>query len=194
MLLVVIQSKSDWSSTDVLAMIRHHFHKNDLVYSHAAKVVEQAVNRKERVLVLIDEVGQFPRLLRACKIPLKLAHGGVTDPKRKKELLKEYHKSDPMALVKAFDAGEFPVLVGTSCIGMGTDVKSVTTIVDMVHDSSETRVRQSVGRGTRLFPEKNRCMYFDYVVKNVPPLQKQGMKRNKIFNDIYGPVRTVDLG
>jgi superfamily II DNA or RNA helicase len=115
------------------------------------------------------------------------AHGGLSKENRD-DVPEAFWKSDPMECVAAFDRGEVPVLVGSSCIGMGTDVKSADFIVDLVGLASEVRVRQSVGRGTRLFPGKTSCIVNDYCVENVDVLRNQARKRAAIFDDIYGPV------
>jgi superfamily II DNA or RNA helicase len=96
-----------------------------------------------------------------------------------------------MQLVNAFDNADFPILVGTSCIGTGTDIKSVSAILDLVGGRSEIRVRQAVGRGTRLYPGKEDCLYFDFDIENVPMLHKHSKYRVSIYEDIYGPIEYI---
>jgi superfamily II DNA or RNA helicase len=184
-----VRSDSKFKKDDALEMNRQHLHDNSLVYSHASNLINRAVTeKKRRVLVLVDEVGQFAQLVKAgMNLPVGFAHGPL-DAKNKKDVPEKYQKSDPMALVAAFDKGEFPVLVGSSCIGMGTDIKSTDFIVDLMGLASEVRVRQSVGRGTRLFPGKTGTVYNDYCVGNIDVLRNQARKRAEIFNQIYGPV------
>jgi DNA or RNA helicases of superfamily II len=185
----LVKSDSDFHTDDTLKMNRRHLHDNRNVYLHAANLINRAVLEKNRrVLVLIDEIGQFKQLLQAgMNQDVRFAHGGVTAA-NKKDVPKADWKSDPMKFVSEFDSGHFPVLVGTSCIGMGTDIKSVDFIVDLMGLASETRVRQSVGRGTRLFPGKVDCIYNDYCVENIDTLRNQARKRAKIFDEIYSPV------
>jgi superfamily II DNA or RNA helicase len=175
---------------DAVRMNRVHLHQNENVYKHAAALVHNALKQGRRPLVLVEEVPQFTQLLRHLKVPAGFAHGGV-DRKMKTKLPQKYHKSDPRQLVAAFDRAELPVLVGTQCIGVGTDIKSASFIVDMVGLSSEIRIRQNVGRGTRLFAGKTDTIYCDYDIWNVPKLAKQAEKRAKVFNAIYGPVKFV---
>ena len=184
-----VRSDSNFYTDDSLKMNRIHLHDNPNVYSHSAKLIKRAVIEKGRkVLVLIDEVGQFASLVRAgMDLPVLFAHGGLN--KENREDVPEAHwKSDPMDFVARFDRGEVPVLVGSSCIGMGTDVRSADFIVDLVGLASEVRVRQSVGRGTRLYPGKTGCIVNDYCVENIDVLRNQARKRAAIFDDIYGPV------
>ncbi len=184
-----IRSDKNFDSPDPMKMTSVHLYDNELVYQHAASLANMAANKGRRVLVLVDEFEQFGKLLKlgGLSVPVKFAHGGV-DAKTKKKVPKEHWKSDPGELVKAFDRGEFPCLVGTSCIGMGTDIKSASFIIDLVGLKAETRLRQNAGRGTRLFPGKEDCVYVDYDVLNVEKLTKHAAARAEVFEEIYGPV------
>lgn len=174
---------------DPIKMNRLHLHDNSAVYQHAAMLVNKAVKvLGRRALVLVEEMGQFAQLQKAgLEVEARFAHGGV-DAKNRKLVPEAHWKSDPMALVEAFDRGDYPCLVGTSCIGIGTNIRSASFIIDLVGGKSEIRLRQSVGRGTRLFPGKTDCIYNDYSLWNIPMLQKQAAVRAKIFESIYGPV------
>ena len=189
-----VKSDSSLKVDDALKMNRHHLHDNPNVYSHASNLIKRAyLEKHRRVLVLIEEVGQFTELLKAgMNLRVRFAHGGL-DKKNQKDVPSQYWKSDPMAYVQEFDKGEVPVLVGTQCIGMGTDIKSADFIVDLIGGGSEVRVRQSVGRGTRLFPGKLNTIYNDYCVENIDVLRNQASKRVKIFDEIYGPVTFMRL-
>ncbi len=172
-----------------MKMTSVHLYDNENVYQHAAGLANMAVQKGKRVLVLVDEFEQFGKLIKIGKltVPIKFAHGGV-DAKTKKKVPQEHWKSDPGELVQAFDHGEFPCLAGTSCIGMGTDIKSASFIIDLVGLKAEVRLRQNAGRGTRLFPGKSDCIYVDYSIGNVEMLAKHAAARAKVFEDIYGPV------
>jgi len=180
------------SSKDVMNLTRIHVHRNPLIYKHAVKLIHSAVAKGRRALVLVDEIFQFQWLLdHGLNIKAMFAHGGVT--KDNKHLVpKEHHKSDTYDLIQRFDDGEFPVLVGTSCIGMGSDIKSVSLIVDLFGNCSETRIQQGVGRGTRLFENKKDFVYACYCVKNVLPLYNQGRAHREVLDDIYGPVKVME--
>jgi superfamily II DNA or RNA helicase len=188
-----VKSYANFSSFDPIKLNRVHLHDNPAVYRHAAALIRASINKGRRVVVLIEEIPQFVEVRKHLKdIDIRFAHGGGTD--HKSILEEQFHKSNPLKLVDQFDAGEFPVLVGTSVIGTGTDIKSVGIIIDIVGGKAETRIRQNVGRGTRLFEGKEDFLYIDYSVVNIPILKKQGDVRRKIFDDIYGPVDVKVVG
>ena len=188
-----ITSDAKLNSDDIIKMNKVHLQQNKKIYKHAANLINRAVLEKSRkVLVLIDGVGQFKRLLDAgLKVGAAFAHGGVTAA-NKKEVPEGFWKSDPMAIVEAFDRNEFQVLAGTSCIGMGTDIKSADFIVNIVGLTSEIEVSQGVGRGTRLFEGKTDCHYHDYWVTNIEDLDRHAAKRREIFNGIYGECKVME--
>lgn len=168
---------------DPIKMNRIHLHQNDAIYKNAGNLLSAALHAGRRPLVLIDEVSQFPQLLPHLKSRCGLAHGG-TDKDQRKTLPELYHKSDPQKLVAAFDAGELPILVGTGCIGTGTDIKTADFIIDIVGLASETRLSQSIGRGTRIHGGKKRFAYIDYVIDGITVLENQGKKRRKVMESM----------
>jgi superfamily II DNA or RNA helicase len=182
-----IESDSKKNVPDPIEATREHLHRNQNVYRHAAKMINYAVKEKgKRVLVQIDSLDQFGYLLAAgLQVEAKFAHGGVTAI-NKGTVPEAYWKSDPNNLVNRFDKGEFPVLVGSSAIGTGSDIKSCNVIVNIIGLGSEIEICQNAGRGTRLFPGKIDCLFVDYDVTNVEILHKHSLKRKKIFNSIYG--------
>ena len=188
-----ITSDSDLKCDDIIKMNKVHLQQNDKIYKHAANLINRAVKEKNRkVLVLVDGIGQFKRLLDGgLQVKAGFAHGGVTKD-NKSEVPPEFWKSAPMALVEAFDKNEFPVLVGTSCIGMGTDVKSADFIVSICGLTSEIEVSQGAGRGTRLFPGKTDCQYHDYWVTNIDAMDRHAKKRKDIFESIYGQCKVLE--
>lgn len=183
-----VRSNRSFSSDDTIKMTRVHLHDNEAVYKDVIVTAHRAVSvMKRRVLILIEEFRQFAHLIDYGLVGAKFAHGGM-DKKTKNDFPEVYHNSDPLELVKSFDRGEFPILVGTSCIGTGTDIKSVGFIIDIVGGKSEIRLRQNIGRGTRLFDGKKECIYYDYDVVDIPVLHKHAKDRAKIFDNVCGPV------
>lgn len=188
-----IQSKSLAkinNDDDPLVQLKKHLRENKNVYDQVKKILPKAVSSDKKILILIDHVKQFKYLLPCLDgFRFGFAHGGVTKD-NKSYLPQELYKSNPMELVKSFDGGEFPILVGTSCISTGTDIKSTSMIIDLVMNKSEIRARQAVGRGTRLFPNKKDCMYFYFNVENVPKMKKYSQSLTNIFKTI-GPVSEI---
>jgi superfamily II DNA or RNA helicase len=180
---------------DAIALNRHHLHHNENVYKKTAELVKWSVGNGIPTLILVDEATQINgiyQVLREMVVEgkIRFAHSGLS-PKAKPDVDAIFHKSDPTKLVEQFDAGEFPVLVGTQCIGVGTDIKTAGFGVDLVGLTSEVRLRQNIGRFTRRSAKKTSFEYVDFDVWNVPIIHGQAVKRAEIMNNIYGPVQFV---
>lgn len=185
-------SGSNFSSPDVNAMTRTHFYYNPKVITQAAYLINNFVSRmNHQTLVLIDEVEQFTKLLPYLEHKVMFAHGPLSENKAK--VPAEYHDSDVSQLVKDFNAGKFPILVGTSCISTGTDIRNVNSIVYLMGGKSEIQTKQSVGRGTRIMPNKKTFFFVDFDVVNIPPMTRHASARREIYEDLYPGVEDISI-
>lgn len=190
----MFQIPSDkWSKTnDPNELTRDHLYYNPLVYQKAVQCIERFLGQKKQVLVLIDEIRQFQMLYPLLKHHNPLfAYGGAS-----KEVLEylptQYHQSNVTALVNEFNAGSNPLLIGTGCIGMGTDLPPVDAIIFLQGNRSEILVRQAVGRGTRKTPTKDHFYFIDFDVYANPITHHHALERKKIYENIYGKVNEIE--
>lgn len=70
---------------------------------------------------------------------------------------------DRAAIIRAFTDGEIPVLVNCMVFTEGTDIPRVETVVVARPTQSEGLYCQMVGRGTRLYPGKEKLVLIDCV-------------------------------
>lgn len=164
--MVKVPSSHFFSSADPLKMNQQHLLYSPAVLKKASLIINHLARQGQRILVLIDEMEQFAKLLNLLTVEARFAHGGNLTKMAKNKIPEKYWASDPNALVKAFDNGEFPVLVGTSCIGMGTDVRTCETVVYLQGGTSAIQVPQAVGRGTRRgyqYPDGHRKVAFQFI-------------------------------
>lgn len=189
--MVQLGSASTYKSEDINKMTRRHLFYNPQVVSKAATIINYHISQGKPVLVLIEELEQFAHLLPHLKHAPKFAHGPVTQETRSK-IAPEFHKCDVEELVDEFNRGDNLLLIGTSCISIGTDLKATQVIVFLQGGISEINVRQSIGRGTRLYPGKKDCLVYDFDVVSVPSMHRHAMARRVIYEDIYGPVKTIN--
>lgn len=187
---------------------REHLYYNPVVAATAGDVANMCVNVLKRpTLILVEEVEQFTRLLPYLRHKVGFAHGGLNKDNRDR-VPEAYHQSDPTKLVKEFNEGKLPILVGTSCIGTGTDIRAAEALIYLQGGQSEIKVRQAIGRGTRggnspqvslLNPwteeKKTDCLVFDFAVSTVQDEQgerqsvtlRHALERKAIYEDIGGP-------
>jgi superfamily II DNA or RNA helicase len=190
-----VESPSPFYSRDANAMTRHHLYYNPRVNSIAGQLSNLSMKHfGSRVLILVDEMEQFAKLLPHFRYEAGFAHGGVTKDNRGK-VPEEFHKSDPKALVKRFNALELPILVGTSCISTGVDIKPCKMLINLRGGKSEIELGQGLGRGTRLFElgdyKKTSFTFVDFDVNNIDTIHRHAQARMKMCDTIYGPVKRI---
>lgn len=181
-------SDSSYTSQDVNKMTAAHLLYNPIVNKKAAQIANTAYNRLgHAVLVLVDEIAQFRELEPLFAHPCEFAYGGTLSAENKKYVPEKYQGKDNKELVEAFNAGRIPILVGTSAISMGTDIRRVQTMINLMGGKSPIQVPQAVGRCTRLCPEANKteCNVFDFDVTNIEPCHRHALARADLYGDIY---------
>ena len=196
--------------TDPMKTQRHHLFYNPAVVREVGKLCNTAAQAGMPTLVLTREVEQFNRLLPYLRHPVSFAHGTLG---KGDNIQPQFRKSDPNKLVAEFNAGRSQLLVGTTCISTGTDIKPTRLLIYWQGGSSEVQVRQAIGRGTRLHPLTGKTSFH---VQDFWPLSPSGDQvkifydnpdirpkswgpgnhakaRKGIYEDISGPGYPVDL-
>jgi superfamily II DNA or RNA helicase len=171
--------------------------REDLLYN--PRVIRQAAmlannfvkHLNHQVLILVDEVEQFTKLLPYLEYKAGFAHGPLSDNKSK--VPEAYWKSEHTELVKQFNDGKLDILVGTSCISTGTDIRNVKSMIYLQGGRSEIQVKQAIGRATRKIPGKTECNIIDFDVVNNEVCHRHAEARTEIYDEIYGPVEEIKL-
>lgn len=188
--IVQVESSSPVQSKDANTMTRAHLYYNPKVAEKIGQLTNQAAANGMPVLILIEEVEQFAKVLPYLRHEVGFAHGALNDDNRAK-VPKEYWESDPSELVQQFNAGKLPVLVGTSCISTGTDIQVVKLLVYWQGGKSEIQVKQAIGRGTRRPPGKTKCTVVDFDIMNIPTVHKHAEAREQIYEELYPDVKRI---
>lgn len=202
--MVEITSDSEARTSDPNKLTRLHLYYNNKVIRAAADLANKFVSKMKRpTIILVEELEQFSRLLPYLKHEVKFAHGPLT-AESKKHVAKQYQDDKPNDLVEQFNAGKIPILVGTSCITTGTDLQVVGATIYLMGKSSEIKTKQAVGRDTRgglnsfvynpwTKEQKLDCIHVDFDIVNIENLHRHSLMRRAYYEEIYGPVETVDM-
>ncbi len=185
------ESASSYASADILKMLHHHHYNNRPLHQDAAELANKLVSvTKHQVLIMVDHIEQFQYLQGHLRHKFAFAHGGVS--KLNRSMIPEaYWKSDPTKLVKEFNDGKLPILIGTGCISIGTDIRPVNSIINLQAGKSEIKFLQLVGRGTRCTPDKKEFNFIDYGIMSVPALKNHLFSRIKIYKNFYDNVKYI---
>ena len=179
-----IPSQSSYSSSDAQQMTRKHLFYNPAVNETVGKTINKAASVGLPVLVLIEEVEQFSKLLPYIEHEVGFAHGPLNDT-NKNFVPEAYRESDPINLVKRFNEGSLKVLIGTSCIATGTDILPAKFLVYLQGGQSEIQVKQAIGRGTRKPPGKDVFTVLDVNVSNIDILNRHYKQRKAYYEELY---------
>lgn len=186
-----LASKVNFEHRDVNEMTRKHLFYNPAVNRMAGLFANRFVSQGRQVLILVEELKQFTHLLPQFRHVAAFAHGG--DPEG--VLPEEHRDSDVQAWVKQFNAGKLPILVGTSCIATGTDIRANQATIYLRGGASEIEVMQgAIGRSTRLDKSvgKTSCDVVDFDVYNVESLHRHARVRSGYYASV-GPVQEWSL-
>lgn len=200
--MVSVNSSSAVDSRDANEMTRAHLFYNPRVNQVAADFANRMVDLLKRpTVILVDEVEQFAHLQPYLKHAYGFAHGPLGENKAK--VPKEYWESDVDQLVADFNAGKLPILIGTSCIATGTDLRVTEAVIYLMGGKSEIQAKQGVGRGTRggtagsvrnpwTNTVKTDCVVLDFDVRNVETTHRHANERRDIYRSVLGPINEVD--
>lgn len=194
-----LSSDPEFYSGDGIAMKRKHFLRNKNIADFIAKLSESVYNsKKEKTLVLVDEIGQIADLIKKLKIPYAYAHSDSKKDELKKLGLVPV---DVEAEVERFNKGEVAILIGTSCIATGTNIYPVHHCINWAGGTSEIKTKQgAVGRSVRklngsgfehLHPEKTKAIIWDFDIKGIESMEKQLKERVRYYKHSGTPIKEI---
>ncbi len=180
------ESPSRYVGHDWHAMVDKHIYSNAKLAAEAAALANKIRDVKGRdhpILILVDEIRQFKFLLPHLRHEVAFAHGPLNADNRD-EVDARFQKSDVDDIVARYNAGEIPILVGTSCITTGTDLRPTGTIIYLMAGASEIRFWQAVGRGTRLVDGKT-TFNFIFMKVDIPDVDPYGNVFYRHFKQVH---------
>jgi superfamily II DNA or RNA helicase len=200
--IVAIESSNpNFNDPDVLAMKRAHLLKNRNICAFIAKLANaEATAKRRQTLVLVEELEQIAMLLPLLKVPTAIAH---SEKKTERLLTLGIPKVDPSESVEKFNKGEALVLIGTSCISIGTNIYPTHNSCNWVGGASEIRTKQgAVGRSIRLHSQnpwkdkctpKDRATIWDFNVWDCYVLERHLEERLKYYKDSGSEIKYIKL-
>ena len=90
--------------------------------------------------------------------------------------------------IAAFNDKRVQVLIGSSVIGEGIDVRSTDHLILLIGGKSEIQTTQAIGRAVRLFPGKKEAIIHDFYWENTKYLVKHLHQRLEIYQKNFGAV------
>jgi superfamily II DNA or RNA helicase len=160
----------------------------------AGALANQMVDAGRPVLVFVDELDQFARLLPYLRHEARFAHGGADKKRLVDKVPAAHHAAEALDLVRRFNNKEFPVLVGTSCLRTGVDIRATGAALWLAGGKSINDLGQGVGRLVRLFDGKTDAVWLDLDPLDGGIAHRHAEAREKAYGDIYPDVQRLVLG
>lgn len=178
---------------DAKAETRRQLYTNPNVCSAVGRTASKMVNGLDRqMLILVEEFRQFHILKNYITVPFTFVHGGVT--KEVKEFLEpQYHDCNIKQAIADFNSGKTRLMIGTSAISTGTDLRPTGCLAYLQGGLSEIKVRQAIGRGTRIVPGKKDFFVIDFIVEGSDTMERHGDSRVDIYKDMTDDIQEVRL-
>lgn len=124
--------------------------RNEPRNARIVAIAREQVDRGRSVLILVDRIEHGRRLLAALGDGAAMVHG-------------ECPRASLRAEVERFAAGERRCLVATAGLFQeGVSIHGIHVLVQAGALKSRVKVLQSIGRGMRRAPGKDRCLYHDF--------------------------------
>ena len=150
--------------------------RNDIVVDVAQKMLSMDVP----TLILVTQVEHGLKLAERLSQAV-FANSTTQNPKKNYEM------------VRRFNSGEFPIMIGTSVIGEGVDTKRCGALINASGGKAKSELLQKVGRTVRNFEGKEVGFYFDFMDNRSPTLKKHSTTRkNTIKKEFDANVIIMD--
>lgn len=173
---------------------RAQLYLNPYVNQLAGEIATKSVTlAKRQTLVILEQFDQFVQLKNFLGVSPVFVHGGATTKETRAILPQEYWKCDAESAVERFNRREIPLLVGTSAIATGVDTKAAETIVYLQGGTSEIKVRQAIGRGTRIkgVPGKKDLWVVDFRVVGSQTMERHVDTRIDMYRSMSDDVEEI---
>lgn len=132
----------------------------------------QEAGDNEQILILVKNKDKAGKLFHEFLLAHDIENAYISGDD-KKEVINE--------TIKAFNDKKVRVLIGSSVIGEGIDVRSTDHLIMCQGGKSEIVIVQAVGRGVRLFPGKSVARVHDFDFVNTKFMRKHLTQRVDIY-------------
>jgi len=173
-----VDSNGNTNRQDVNQETRKQLFENPNVVKLAADIADKSVQIADRkTLIIIDELVQHELLSNYLKTKHEFICGATPQSKRSE-------------IIKDFNEGSLMLLIGTSAISTGVDLKPASSLIYLQGGMSEIQVKQAIGRGTRIFPGKTDLWVSDFMVLNSKHMERHTKARMRIYGTL-GEVKVI---
>ena len=152
--------------TDWVALTDHFFENNKTRNEIIKRVVNKAVDKDRKILVIVD----------------RIKHGKMLESMIDNSKFIEHKSKNKNGVIKDLNDGNINVLISTSLIDTGIDIPTLNTLVLGSIGKSRIQTLQRIGRTLR--PEGGKVYVIDLVDSSNSVLFKHAMQRQSYVTDL----------
>lgn len=130
------------------------------------------INSDQQILILVNKKDKGGKIIHEYLNQLGVDNCYISGDNSKDEI------NDT---IKAFNEKRIRVLIGSSVIGEGIDIRSTDHLIMCQGGKSEITMVQAIGRAIRLFEGKTMAYIHDFIFENTCYLQKHLLERVEIY-------------
>lgn len=145
---------------------------NEDFFNKIVELCEDLSAKKKQVLVLVGRKDKTGKVIHELLLKKGVDNRYVSGDNKRDEV---------KGGLRLFNEGKVQVLIGSSVIGEGIDVRSTDYLIMANGGKSEIQITQAVGRAVRLYPGKKVATIIDFRFLNTKYLEKHTDKRLKLY-------------
>lgn len=144
------------------------------------KILEicQSIKKGESVLILVNKKDKSGKIIQEFLNLQGFSSQFISGDDSKEHINKT---------IENFNDKNIDILIGSSVIGEGIDIRATDHLIMCQGGKSEIVVVQAVGRVARLYPGKSNAVVHDFKFSNTKYLEKHYQKRMEIYEKNFNP-------
>ena len=154
---------------------RNNYCKNEQFFEAIYKIVKK-LDKNSQILILVDRKDEGGQAIQNF-LKVNGISAGYISGDDKKEVISQ--------VLEDFNNKKLRILIGSSVIGEGINIKSTDDLILACGGKSEIKIAQAIGRAVRLYPGKERATVWDFRFTDTKYLEKHLEERIRIFNKYF---------
>jgi superfamily II DNA or RNA helicase len=151
--------------------------QNEALLDSVLSIIKREISKDEQLLILVGRKEKSGNIIHEFLKELGI-HSEYVSGDSKRESVR--------SALQNFNSKKTRILIGSSIIGEGIDVRSTDHLIMAQGGKSEIAVTQAIGRAVRLYPGKKIAHIHDFKFSYTKYLEKHLNKRLDIYKKNFG--------
>lgn len=145
---------------------------------HKIEDIILSADPNEQILILVNKKDKAGKIIHEYLQALDIDNSYISGDDKKETIIKT---------IRAFNDKHIKILIGSTVIGEGIDVRATDHLIMAQGGKSEIAIVQATGRGVRIFPGKVLAKLHDFRFNGTQYLEKHLEARLDIYKNNFAP-------